>query len=70
LLEFSDDVDVESFELHNPERYVIDLYDVKLGAKLPDRDFPSPLKQIRSNSDGEKLRLVLDLDLNVKPRLV
>ena len=70
LLEFSDDVDVESFELHNPERYVIDLYDVKLGAKLPDRDFPSPLKQMRSNSDGEKLRLVLDLDLNVKPRLV
>lgn len=70
LLEFSQDVDVESFELHNPERYVIDLYDVKLDTALPDRNFPLPLKKIRCNSDGEKLRLVLDLDINVKPRLL
>jgi N-acetylmuramoyl-L-alanine amidase len=70
MLEFSQDVDVESFELHNPERYVVDLFDVKLATDLPKGNLSFPLKKIRSNSDGEKLRLVMDLEHYVKPQLM
>ncbi len=69
-LEFSQDISMESFELHNPERYVIDLNHVTLAAELPSKNYPSPLKKIRSNSDAEKLRIVLDLEQNIKPQLM
>jgi N-acetylmuramoyl-L-alanine amidase len=69
LLEFSQDFEYEGFELHNPERYVVDLYKVKLGAAVPDEDLPAPLSRLRASANSEKLRLVLDLEHNVKPRL-
>jgi len=70
LLEFSKDFDYEAFELHNPERYVVDCYDVKLRAALPRDDLPAPLTALRFSTDKEKVRLVFDLQTRVKPRVV
>jgi N-acetylmuramoyl-L-alanine amidase len=70
ILEFSKEVDYDGFLLHNPERYVIDLYGVKLLADLPTAGLPVPLEAIRASADQDKLRLVMDLEHGVTPRLV
>ncbi len=70
LLELSQDFHYKVLELHNPERYVIDLYDVKLRAALPGKDLPAPLKALRTSTDKEKVRLVFDLETRVKPRVL
>lgn len=70
IVELSKDVDYEDFELHSPERFVVDLFDVKLRASIPDLDLPPPLKAIRSNVDSKKCRLVIDLEHYVKPRVI
>lgn len=70
LLEFSKNFEYEAFELHNPERYVVDCYDVKLRAALPRDVLPAPLTALRTSTDKEKVRLVFDLQSRVKPRIV
>lgn len=70
ILEFSKNVDYEDFELHSPERFVVDLYDVKLKTDIPDEDLPPPLKSLRSSVDSEKCRFVMDLEHYVKPRII
>jgi N-acetylmuramoyl-L-alanine amidase len=70
ILQFSKEADYDGFLLHNPERYVIDLYEVKLLADLPTAGLPVPLEAIRASADKDKLRLVMDLEHGVTPRLV
>src|SRR5260221_38107 len=60
-LEFSQNFEYEDFELHSPERFVVDLYRVKLGTSIPDENLPAPLKSLRSSVNSEKCRLVMDL---------
>lgn len=70
ILEFSNNFDYEDFELHSPERFVVDLYNVKLATAIPDDNLPPPIKSLRSNVDSKKCRFVLDLEHAVNPRII
>lgn len=58
------------FSLENPSRLVIDMHDASLDANLEQLDLSgSPVRRIRSAPrNGNDLRVVLDLDKDVKPR--
>ncbi|SFR52530.1 N-acetylmuramoyl-L-alanine amidase [Marinobacter daqiaonensis] len=63
-------VDHTIFSLENPARLVIDLKNTDLKTDLDGLDLKgSPVKRIRSASrNGNDLRVVLDLDRDIKPR--
>lgn len=69
VLEFSHSVEYKTFQLHGPERYVIDLSGVKFSAALPQGDLPSPISGLRASEDGDRVRVVIDLEQNVKPQV-
>ena len=69
VLDLTAPVHYKMFSLRNPERVVLDLYDARLRAKPPApwaRD--RYLKRIRSGKYKERVRIVLDLKTQVRPR--
>jgi N-acetylmuramoyl-L-alanine amidase len=72
VLDLSGEVKYQLFALQNPDRLVVDLSDTKNTASLKQSSFKekkSLIKRIRSATrDGKNLRLVFDLNAEVKPR--
>lgn len=58
------------FTLENPDRLVIDLAQVRAGSRLPAINGESSLvRSIRSSSNQNTMRIVLDLTQSVKPKV-
>lgn len=70
VLDLSEHVQHNLFQLENPARLVLDLRDTRLRTKLSNVDLKGgPIRELRSGvRGGVDLRLVLDLKHNVKPR--
>ncbi len=69
VLDLSAPVHYMLFTLQNPERVVLDLYDVQFNAKLPvPRAHDRFLWRIRSGVHKKRRRVVLDLKTAVRPR--
>lgn len=62
--------DFKYFTLTNPDRLVIDLKGFPRAASLPKTNGESPLiRNIRSSSNQNGMRIVLDLSKNIKPQV-
>ena len=63
--------DFKYFMLENPDRLVIDLSQMKSGSRLPATNGESPLiKNIRSSTSQNTMRIVLDLSKTLKLRML
>ncbi|MFB0989056.1 MAG: N-acetylmuramoyl-L-alanine amidase [Gammaproteobacteria bacterium] len=70
VFDLSGEVEYKLFTLENPARVVIDIEGSSLGGDLSRLDFnESPISGIRSAiRDGDTLRMVIDLVIEVEPR--
>ena len=70
VFDLSGEVEYKLFKLSNPARVVIDIEGSSLGSDLSRLDFnESPISGIRSAiRDGDTLRMVIDLVIEVEPR--
>lgn len=57
------------FSLDNPDRLVLDISDVSVKTRLSKLNLKgSPIKQLRTSMNNQDLRIVLDLNQQIRPR--